>query len=186
MTILRTRLPSESRGPSAGNGALHVDAAAYTLTAFGTTYPCLIGRSGAVAAAGKREGDGATPLGNWPVRAVLLRADRVAAPATRLPWRWLRRNDGWSDDVRDRAYNRPVRHPHGFSAEHLWRDDGLYDVIVTLGHNDAPVVAGAGSAIFLHCADPDGKPTEGCVAVARADLLALVAQLAPGALLTIA
>lgn len=165
---------------------MRVDTAARTLTAFGTIFPCLIGRGGAVTAAAKREGDGATPLGDWPVRTLLLRRDRVSAPVTLLPWRWLCPDDGWSDDVRDPAYNRPVRHPHGFSAERLWREDGLYDVIVTLGHNDAPVIAGAGSAIFLHCADPNGKPTEGCVALARAGLLALVARLEPATFITIA
>ena len=111
--------------------------------------------------------------------ALLLRPDRVALPASALPWRWLRPDDGWSDDSADPAYNRPVRHPHGYSAEHLWRDDGLYDVIVTLGHNDAPPLAGAGSAIFLHCASPDGKPTEGCVALPRDVLLGLVERLSP-------
>ncbi len=158
---------------------LRVDTSARTLSAFGETWPCIIGRSGAIPADAKREGDGATPLGRWPLRTLLLRPDRVALPATSLPWRWLRHDDGWSDGSADPAYNRPVRHPHAYSAEHLWRDDGLYDVIVTLGHNDAPPVTGAGSAIFLHCAAPDGKPTEGCVALPREVLLGLVERLAP-------
>ena len=158
---------------------LRVDTSARTLSAFGESWPCIIGRSGAIPADAKREGDGATPLGRWPLRTLLLRPDRVALPATSLPWRWLRHDDGWSDGSADPAYNRPVRHPHAYSAEHLWRDDGLYDVIVTLGHNDAPPVTGAGSAIFLHCAAPDGKPTEGCVALPREVLLGLVERLAP-------
>lgn len=153
-----------------------VDTAARTLTAFGQTLSCAIGRSGACPEAEKREGDGMTPLGRYPVRAALLRPDRVAAPATRLPWRWLRPDDGWSDDVRDPAYNRPARHPHPFSAERLWRGDGLYDVIVVLGYNDAPPVPGAGSAIFLHCWN-GAKPTEGCVAIPRDALLALLGQM---------
>jgi L,D-peptidoglycan transpeptidase YkuD (ErfK/YbiS/YcfS/YnhG family) len=141
--------------------------------------PCSIGRGGLLAAADKREGDGASPIGNWPIRALLLRPDRVALPdGMKLPWRWIRPDDGWSDDVRDPAYNRPVRHPHGFSAEKLWRDDELYDVIVILGHNDAPPVAGAGSAIFFHCWR-DGAATEGCVAIAKAEMLALLPALAP-------
>ena len=158
---------------------LRVNTSARTLSAFGETWRCIIGRSGAIAAHTKREGDGATPLGRWPLRTLLLRPDRVALPATSLPWRWLRPDDGWSDGSADPAYNRPVRHPHGYSSEHLWRDDGLYDVIVTLGHNDAPPVAGAGSAIFLHCAAPDGKPTEGCVALPRDVLLELVGRVRP-------
>jgi L,D-peptidoglycan transpeptidase YkuD (ErfK/YbiS/YcfS/YnhG family) len=115
-----------------------------------------------------------TPIGSWPIRAALLRPDRVALPAgVRLPWRWLRPDEGWSDDPVDPAYNRPVRHPHRYSAERLWREDGLYDVIVTLGHNDAPIMAGLGSAIFLHCGTA-GSPTEGCVAIAVEELVALL------------
>jgi L,D-peptidoglycan transpeptidase YkuD (ErfK/YbiS/YcfS/YnhG family) len=160
--------------------AIVVDTAARRLAAFGVEIRCEIGRSGAVAAAGKCEGDGATPLGRWPIRAALLRPDRIAAPVGwRLPWRWLRPDDGWSDDAADPAYNRPVRHPHAFSAERLWREDGLYDAIVILGHNDSPPIPGAGSAIFLHCADA-GRPTEGCVAIPRDSLVALLGRLAPG------
>ncbi|MGL4542832.1 MAG: L,D-transpeptidase family protein, partial [Polymorphobacter sp.] len=124
------------------------DSRAGVLTAFGQHWRCAIGRGGVIDAAAKHEGDGATPLGHWPLRCALLRPDRVATPATALPWRWLRPADGWSDDGRDPAYNRPVSHPHGFSAERLWRDDGAYDVIVVLGHNDGPPRPGAGSAIF--------------------------------------
>lgn len=157
-----------------------------TVTAFGETVSAAFGRSGAVAAAAKREGDGATPLGDWPIRAALLRPDRMAAPQTSLPWRWLRGDDGWSDDVADPAYNRPVSHPHGFGAESLWRDDGAYDAILVLGHNVAPVVPGLGSAIFWHCSQPDMRPTEGCVAIDRAVLVRWLGWLAPGDILRIA
>lgn len=158
---------------------LRVDPAAAMLHVGKRSIPCSIGRSGVVATADKREGDGATPIGRWPLRCVLLRADRIAPPRPlALPWRWLRPEDGWSDDPADPAYNRPVRHPHGFSAERLWRDDGLYDVIVTLGHNDRPPRPGAGSAIFLHCRR-EGAATEGCVAIAREALVALLPQLSP-------
>jgi L,D-peptidoglycan transpeptidase YkuD (ErfK/YbiS/YcfS/YnhG family) len=142
--------------------------------------PCSIGKGGLIAAADKKEGDGASPIGIWPIRGVLLRPDRVGLPARlRLPWRWLREDDGWSDAAEDPAYNRPVRHPYPFSAERLWREDGLYDVIVILGHNDTPPVAGAGSAIFLHCWR-DAAPTEGCVAIPKESLVQLLADLAPG------
>lgn len=164
---------------------LHVDAAAHALYANDRIIACGIGRPGALPAADKREGDGATPLGRWPIRAVLLRPDRVAAPSTALPWRWLRSDDGWSDDPVDPAYNRPVRHPHGHSAERLWREDELYDVIVVLGHNDAPPQPGRGSAIFLHCWR-EGAPTEGCVAIEKRELLALLPRLRRGDLVEIA
>lgn len=163
-----------------------MDADARLLHAGESAIACSIGRSGWVQDALKREGDGATPLGRWPLRGVLLRPDRVAPPpGLRLPWRWLAPDDGWGDAPGDPGYNRPVRHPHPASAERLWRDDGLYDVIVVLGHNDAPVVAGRGSAIFWHCRRDDGAATEGCVAIARAELLALLPALAPGDMLVI-
>lgn len=159
---------------------IRVDSAARSLSAFGDSIPCAIGRSGACPAELKREGDGMTPYGNWPIRAVLLRPDRIAMPeGLALPWRWIRPEDGWSDDVADPCYNRPVVHPHRFLAERLWRDDGLYDVILVLGHNDAPPVPGMGSAIFLHCRN-DAKPTEGCVAIEKSRLLALLPRLQPG------
>ena len=156
---------------------LTVDTAALTFAADGVTTQCAIGRHGATPAADKREGDGRTPAGRFALRSALLRPDRVARPETALPWRWLDPADGWSDDPADPAYNTLVRHPRALSAEHLWRNDGLYDIIVTLGHNDAPPVPGMGSAIFLHCASPDFGPTDGCVAIAREALEALLPHL---------
>jgi L,D-peptidoglycan transpeptidase YkuD (ErfK/YbiS/YcfS/YnhG family) len=134
---------------------------------------CALGRGGV--RFDKREGDGATPVGNWPMRRLLYRPDRLAAPATRLAANPIAEQDGWCDDPADAGYNRPVRLPYPAGAEHLWRSDGLYDLIVPLGYNDAPVVPGAGSAIFLHVAQRDYAPTEGCVALAQADLLRVLA-----------
>ena len=156
---------------------LVVDTAARTLTAAGVTTACVIGRGGPCAAEQKREGDGCTPLGRFSLRAMLLRPDRVGTVTSGLPRRWLRPSDGWSDDPVDPAYNRAVTHPHGFSAEALWRADGVYDVIVPIGFNDAPVVPGRGSAIFLHCTRPDAAPTEGCIAIPKEALLAILAAL---------
>ena len=157
-----------------------------TVTAFGAVVRAAFGKGGAIAAGAKHEGDGASPLGCWPIRTALLRPDRMTPPAARLPWRWLRPGDGWSDDVADPAYNRPVSHPHGFGAERLWRADCAYDVVVVLGHNDTPPCAPLGSAIFLHCSQPDYRPTEGCVALDRAVLADWLTLLQPGDTLEIA
>ena len=150
------------------------------LLAFGEAGPVAIGKGGVVPADAKREGDGGTPAGRFPVRGALLRPDRIATLSTGLPWRWLRPTDGWSDDPRDPEYNRPVTHPHPFSAERLWRDDHLYDIILVLGWNDAPVVPGRGSAIFWHALAADGRPTEGCIACPLDRLEALLPRLQPG------
>ena len=122
----------------------------------------------------KEEGDGGTPAGYLPVRRVLYRADRIAAPVCRVPREPIAPDDGWCDAPADGRYNRMVTLPYGASVERLWRDDTLYDLLAVLGHNDAPPRAGAGSAIFLHAAPGKGGPTAGCIGIARADLLALL------------
>jgi L,D-peptidoglycan transpeptidase YkuD (ErfK/YbiS/YcfS/YnhG family) len=135
---------------------------------------CALGRSGIRES--KVEGDGATPVGRFALRRVLYRPDRVAAPVSGLPVIPIDPADGWCDAPDDPAYNRPVRLPYPASHEVLWREDGLYDVIVVMGHNDDPVVPGAGSAVFLHCIRPDGGPTAGCVAIDRTTLIAVLAD----------
>jgi len=139
----------------------------------GRTVRCAIGRGGICA--DKREGDGATPAGIFPCRLVYWRPDHLAEPRTALPRTALAPEDGWCDAPGDPAYNRLVRLPYPVSAERLWREDGVYDLIVPLGYNDDPVVPGKGSAIFLHAARPDYVPTEGCVALALGDLLDFLA-----------
>lgn len=151
------------------HGLLHVD---------GRTHPCALGRSGVTS--DKHEGDGATPAGCFALREVYFRADRVGTIHTGLPHRASTPEDGWCDDPDDPRYNRAVALPIDASAETLWRDDALYDVVAVIGYNDAPVRAGKGSAIFLHVAGPGLAPTEGCVALARETLIEVVSKLAPG------
>ncbi len=135
---------------------------------------CAIGRAGV--RHDKREGDGATPAGVWPLRRVLYRPDRSNAPETALPVAPMTPDDGWCDDPAHPDYNRPVKLPHPARHERMWRDDRLYDLVVVLGHNDDPVIPGAGSAVFLHVAADDYAPTEGCVALADDDLRQLLRQ----------
>ncbi|MCX7685368.1 MAG: L,D-transpeptidase family protein [Acetobacteraceae bacterium] len=135
---------------------------------------CAIGRGGA--RADKREGDGATPAGLLPLRRVLYRADRVAAPACAVPVEPIGPQDGWCDDPSHPDYNRPVTLPHPARHERLWREDPLYDILGVLGWNDAPVAKGRGSAIFLHVARPDLAPTEGCIALPERELREVLAE----------
>jgi L,D-peptidoglycan transpeptidase YkuD (ErfK/YbiS/YcfS/YnhG family) len=140
--------------------------------------PCAIGLGGRRPKRG--EGDGITPKGIWAIRGVLYRADRRRRPATALPVRAIRSDDGWCDDPADRNYNRGVRLPYGASHERLWRGDHLYDVVVILGYNDVPRSLGRGSAIFLHLARRSYKPTQGCIALSRADMDRVLRWLRPG------
>lgn len=143
---------------------------------------CALGRAGVIEAAQKREGDLATPLGRFPLREVWFRPDRIAPPPrTGLACRPLTPAMGWCDDPEDARYNQHVTLPYPARCEQLWREDHVYDLLVVLGYNDAPVQKGRGSAIFWHLAQPDFRPTEGCVAIAREPMLEILAQLAPGA-----
>lgn len=139
--------------------------------------PCTLGPSGIVQR--KREGDSATPAGRWPLRCVLYRADRLQRPRTGLPVYPIGCDDGWCDDPSDRFYNRPVTLPYAASAEALSRDDHLYDLLVVLGHNDAPVRPGHGSCIFFHLMSLSRDSTEGCVAIARTDMTVLLQDCGP-------
>jgi L,D-peptidoglycan transpeptidase YkuD (ErfK/YbiS/YcfS/YnhG family) len=138
------------------------------------TFDCALGRSGLVP--DKREGDGGTPIGRFPFRRLLYRADRVARIETRLPARHIERDDGWCDDPASPDYNKPVRLPHPARHEEMWLETPLYDLVVVIGHNDNPVVPGAGSAVFLHVARNDWGPTAGCIAFRREDLLAILSH----------
>ncbi|MFZ4768461.1 MAG: L,D-transpeptidase family protein, partial [Roseimicrobium sp.] len=99
----------------------------------GRSFRCAVGRGGVSSA--KREGDGATPIGTWPLRQVLYRPDRGMRPVTSLQTAALQPADGWCDAPSDTNYNRMVRHPYRASAEHLWRRDSIYDLIVVVGYN---------------------------------------------------
>ncbi len=139
---------------------------------------CAIGPAGIGRKAA--EGDGITPLGVFSLREIFYRADRIAQPRVALPIRAIEKHDGWCDAPDDPRYNQLVRLPYSASAETMWRDDNLYDLVAVVGFNDDPAVPGKGSAIFLHLAKPDYLPTAGCVALKQEDLVAALEQLQPG------
>ncbi len=149
----------------------------------GFEFPCAFGKGGFTLY--KREGDGATPRGLFPLRQCLYRADRHPAPQTELPLSAIAPDDSWCDDPASQFYNLPVKLPFIPSHEKLWRDDHAYDFIVPIGYNDLSPTPGLGSAIFLHLAKPGYLPTEGCIAVALEDMLAMLPLLGPETLMDI-
>lgn len=139
--------------------------------------PVALGRGGI--RANKREGDGGTPRGVFRLRRLWWRADRLPRPATRLPVRRIRGDDGWCEDPQDRHYNQPIRLASDHPGDRLKRDDTLYDLIIELDHNTRPRIAGRGSAVFVHIARPGFAPTAGCVALTTPALLRLLAHSGP-------
>ena len=137
--------------------------------------PAALGRGGI--RADKREGDGGTPRGRFhPIR-LWWRADRLARPRTLLPVRRIGRNQAWCEDPGDRRYNRPFIRSANEPGDRLWRDDGLYDLVLEIDHNVRPRIAGRGSAVFVHIARPGFTPTAGCVALRRHDLKRLLGRI---------
>ena len=128
----------------------------------------------------KREGDGYSPAGVFPVKALF----GVTAPAggAKLPWLHATPDLKCIDDPTSRHYNRIVdgRHVDRIdwnSCEDMLRTDGRYEMGAVIGCNVDPVVPGAGSCLFLHVWEAPGAPTAGCTALARDDMAALAGWL---------
>lgn len=139
-----------------------------------------IGKAGFINGAHGREGDAKTPLGEYFLRWGFYRADRLPPPRSKLTFRALQENDGWCDASDAAAYNRFVKLPSDISHESLWREDGAYDVVLVMSHNDSPPIAGLGSAVFIHVAQFDDRATMGCVALAPDDMARLMPNLYAG------
>ena len=154
------------------------------LATFGSrTSPCALGAAGILAR--KCESDGGTPAGRWSLIKVFYRADRIARPVTAIPVQAIKHNDGWCDAPNDRNYNSPVQLPYPESAEEMWREDSIYDIVVVLDHNTCPRMRGRGSAVFIHLAREGYTPTQGCIAFKERDLRMLLETLGPGGTISV-
>ena len=138
----------------------------------------MIGRNGFAEPGEKKEGDGMTPSGVYPLRRAFGSAPEIH---TKLQYRQATTNDIWVDDPESLDYNRWVAKDRTDAAsfEELRRKDGRYKYAVVIEYNTDPVVRGNGSAIFLHLWKKRGMPTSGCVAVAEEDLVRILEWLDP-------
>lgn len=138
---------------------------------------CLVGFSGI--GIKKREGDGITPKGIFLFNSIYYRHDKIEKPKTSLKCIKLNKNYGWSSDSKDPNYNKIIKTPYKFNHEKLYRQDGLYDLVVPITYNEKNKKKNKGSAIFLHCNDTKKKFTEGCIALEKDTLIDLVRFLGP-------
>jgi L,D-peptidoglycan transpeptidase YkuD (ErfK/YbiS/YcfS/YnhG family) len=143
----------------------------------GPTIPAVVGRNGLAPIGSKREGDGQTPSGIFPLK----RGFGYGALFTRIPYIVLTREMIWIDDVRSARYNTLTdrKDGEGLSHEIMRRDDDLYKYGVVIEYNTEPVVPGAGSAIFFHIWRNPATATAGCVATAEPDMVRLLQWLDP-------
>ncbi len=146
-------------------------------------FTCALGESGITT--NKQEGDGATPVGTFALRKIYYRPDRWQTLDSTLPIEQITPHSGWSDDPKDKRYNRYIQTPHPFRHENLWRDDAIYNILIVLGYNDSPAISGKGSAIFFHLAHPNYSPTKGCIAISEKDMRYLLPHLKNDTKLTI-
>ena len=141
--------------------------------------PAMVGRNGFARPGEKREGDGRTPAGLFPLEFAFGYAPSIT---TKMPYRHATDDDLWVDDVSSTDYNLWVKREQtsATSFEGMKLGDHRYRYGLATGYNRHPVVAGLGSAIFIHVWLEEGISTSGCVALAEADLVAILGRLDPG------
>jgi L,D-peptidoglycan transpeptidase YkuD (ErfK/YbiS/YcfS/YnhG family) len=129
------------------------------------SWPAFVGWHGL--SAHHREGDGTTPIGAFGFGPVTYGVG--PDPGVRYRYHRLVCGDWWDEDPGSAAYN-TFRHvacgtspPFGGGSEPLWQSPRAYRAFAVIAYNMHPVVAGRGSAIFLHA--DKGSPTSGCVSL---------------------
>ena len=100
----------------------------------------------------KREGDLITPKGQYRIKYLLYRRDRIKKIKTKLTRLSINKNMGWCNDSKSKNYNQLVKLPFKFNHEKLYRRDNIYDLILVLNFNMNPIKKNKGSAIFIHIA----------------------------------
>ena len=133
---------------------------------------CSIGKSGIKNK--KKEGDLATPKGNFKLGMLYYRKDRVKNFKCKIKKKIIKRNMVWCDDIRSSKYNREINFPFKYKAEKLYRKSKIYDLFINIKYNYKPTIKGKGSAIFLHLCKKKYKTTSGCVALEKKDFLKII------------
>ena len=137
---------------------------------------CAIGKKGI--GYKKKEGDLITPIGQFKIKYILYRKDRVEI-LSKLKKMVIKKDMGWCDDPRSSDYNKLVKLPFNYKHEKLFKKENIYDIILVLNYNMNPVKKNKGSAIFIHVARNNLKKTEGCVAIKKIDLIKLLKEIGP-------
>ena len=140
----------------------------------------VIGKNGFAPAEEKREGDGKTPSGIYPLKMTF---GYDANIRTKMPYRQALAYDIWVDDSQADDYNRwtKIQETKAASYEMMKRDDDQYKYGIVIEYNTDQVIKGNGSAIFLHIWKGEGIPTAGCVAVSEEDIIKIFSWLDPAA-----
>ena len=137
---------------------------------------CAIGKKGI--GYKRKEGDLITPSGQYKIKFLLYREDRVKI-LTKLKKKVIKKNMGWCDDPKSVHYNKLVKLPFAHKHEKLFKKENIYDIILVLNYNMNPIKKNKGSAIFIHVSKNNYKKTEGCVAIKKINLIKLLKEINP-------
>ena len=133
---------------------------------------CALGKRGI--AFKRKEGDLITPKGEYKIKFILYRKDRLKKITSKIKLIVIKKNMGWCDDPNSNHYNKLVKLPYEYNYEKLYKKENIYDIILVLDYNMNPVIKNRGSAIFIHIAKKNYKKTEGCIAVKKKSLLKII------------
>ena len=133
---------------------------------------CALGKRGI--AYKRKEGDLITPKGEYKIKFILYRKDRLKKITSKIKLIVIKKNMGWCDDPNSNHYNKLVKLPYEYNYEKLYKKENIYDIILVLDYNMNPVIKNRGSAIFIHIAKKNYKKTEGCIAVKKKSLLKII------------
>ena len=136
---------------------------------------CAVGKRGI--SSKKKEGDKKTPKGEFKLKYILYRKDRILNLKTKLKKIEIKKEMRWCDDPGSKNYNKIISSSNKYSCEKLWRKQNIYDIILVIDYNLNPIIKNKGSAIFLHLAKINYPPTKCCVAINKKNMRLLVSKL---------
>jgi L,D-peptidoglycan transpeptidase YkuD (ErfK/YbiS/YcfS/YnhG family) len=133
---------------------------------------CAIGKRGI--GIKKREGDLITPKGQFKIKYILYRNDKIKKFVTKIRKKKIQKKMGWCDDPNSKYYNKLIKLPFNYKFEKLFRKDNIYDILFVLNYNMNPIIKNKGSAIFVHLAKKNYSSTQGCIAIKKIDMFKLI------------
>ena len=136
---------------------------------------CAIGKRGI--GYKRKEGDFITPIGEYKIKFILYRRDRVKKIHSKIKKVIIKKNMGWCNDPRSKDYNKIIKLPSKYSFEKLYKKENVYDIILVLNYNMNPIIKNKGSAIFIHVAKKNYGKTEGCIALKKTFILKIIKEL---------
>ena len=125
----------------------------------------------------KKEGDLITPIGQYKIKFILYRKDRIKKIQSKIKKVVIKKNMGWCDDPNSKKYNKLINLPFNFKYEKFFKKENTYDIILVLNYNMNPIKKNKGSAIFIHVAKKNYKKTKGCIAIGKTQLLKIIKKI---------